>query len=307
MRSYKKLAIFLLLIPLLAGSALYSYCEDEIGASARNNGNGLEKIKDKKLYESTAEKIKFLDTYISKYKSARGKQLDKISDDFSNEPINPTRRFLSRKRSTRQVRPYEISEKEKIFKIYVNNGTFGKYNNNRPIKVLHPLGFWSPSFKYTAFVTTKDYILPPDKSEIYISVMFTMGSYIDVVPANTVYEERSDKIKYARPTNNPIKIKNVKSFIFHKEDFEDDASFKARLIEEVNELKDIIVNQSNILNAHLLSNNKSFEQLLEVTGVSYDVYIKIIKDGYNWLMSDSTYDLSDRHAILRALRNYGLF
>ena len=245
----KVMVVSLLFIVFCSKILAYGYDDPEyfdkeiIDYYREHQDDIINKIKNKEVISFIKPDIEALDKNIQMVNKARGAQLDKLHYN----PINVghetfvTTKDYGRRSKDEDVRPEIIEERERIFKVYVTNGTFGKYNKNKPIVLMG--GSTIIDDKGRKFATDKQYILQPNSSERYIKVRFISGVLVDTIPAYTQFNVRSrEELPYIYSNKNSIKFTNVKPILFMKIVYESDESYRKMLIHKFNRFRKYVLN-----------------------------------------------------------------
>jgi len=230
----------------------FSYALDyEYGM--KNQETILKNIKDPEKETYIRSIMGSLDEYLNEIRISEGKQLDAIDNRFYHSDLNKVTGGYGlgqRKSTIERIRKNNIiSANESIFKIYVSKGKFGKYNKNRPVVVPDNTKFYANDSKGRKwmFSTGRDrYLLPADKSELFVDVALIQGSIEETVPAKIDWIV--DGIYYADGHKKAIRVTNLKPIKFAERVFESDNDYKKRMIVSIDYLRDYVLQKETEIN-----------------------------------------------------------
>jgi len=180
-----------------------------------------------------------------------------------------------------ELRSLFVFADERIFKIYVKNGSFGKLNGNKPI--ILPIGYrFKESTGDREFELLNKTILPPYKNEVYISAKLIKGDKTIIIPAHTKFDVAVNKISGNNIAISPnIKITNIKPILFENTVKETDISYKYRISKCIDEIM-----HGNLNNAFVVKDEMTNIIHDKLNGVFVDKRTGLMWAGCNHIPTD---------------------
>lgn len=245
----RKLFVIAVLLFVVINVGTFSYAIDQ-EYYIKNQESILKNIKIPEEQNYIRSIIRTIDEYLDDINISEGKQLDGIDDRFIHSDLYKNNisggyGLGQRKSERKRIRNSIITAAERNFKIYVSKGTFGKYNKNMPVVVPDYTKFYAYDSKghKWQFSTGRDrYILPTNKSEMFLEVTCIQGITEETIPANLDWTV--DGIKGSKA----IRVTNLKSIKLAENVYESDNDYKKRMIENIDYIRGYVLQRVSEVN-----------------------------------------------------------